>query len=261
MSENNTIENLPPQDYSTQPREHINYIGQVAGIRKFDPTDRIDMQRLEKITNHKEAMEWMVGGETSEQDILDWAATDWKVKGANKDALFAITAATPGVEKALTVEDEIGEVQGFTWFYYGNDERENFQKVIDKKIVEKPSTADPIYEISYAKHPDAPPRHIASGIRQACLELFKAGRRKNESPSVEKPKMHILAYIDPNNKNSILVAEASGFERKGSIVLEDEQGNPEENEVYTLNWEKLNNLMHKFADDEFWKDKLQTSTV
>lgn len=257
MSENTSIDSLPPADYSNNPREHVSYVGQVAGVRRFDPTDGPDMQRLKQILHSKEVAEYMTDADMPDSDIVEWANDDWQLKGGSKDVLFAITAATGSVDKGLTEKDEIGEVEGFVWFYHSGEGRQNFKEVVSKGIVEEPSRATPFYEISYAKRPDAPPKHIASGVRQACLELFKAGRRKNESDKVLQPQMNIIAYIEPENKSSALVAQASGFEKKGSINLPDDEGKPELNDVYMVNWEKLNEFMHASTDEAFWKDKLQ----
>jgi hypothetical protein len=89
---------------------------------------------------------------------------------------------------------------------------------------------------------------MASGLRQACLELSKSlvqtdDFKTNERTSETKPSLEIIAYVATDNNNSIRVLEASAFERKTEL----RDGNLEEY-FYTLNWDKLHEIVQEKAD-------------
>jgi hypothetical protein len=63
------------------------------------------------------------------------------------------------------------------------------------------------------------------------------------------PQMVIVAFIDPKNEPSKNVFSEACFENRGLVQVKPEkEGDPTELCMYVLNWEKLNETIHKEAD-------------
>lgn len=231
-----SFDNLSAKDYSEKSREQTRMVGQKAAIRLIDTDDLVDMQRMDIIDKDKRVLEVMRGDPMSAADLLEWA------KGTKDQFLFAVGGSK------LVSRDEIGELQG--WIQFHPEDVQRLQRMVADGIITKPNDDIPIFEISYAKLPEAPNKQIASGVRQALLMLAKEMERRDPTRTdVYRKDIFITAYVDPiKNQESVKVLEHCGFVKKGSTLYEE--GEEREDDVYILDWAKLREIVDTEALEE-----------
>ncbi len=243
---------LPVKDYSNVPGEQKKIIGQTSAIRRFDTGDREDLLRLRDIIKSEKVKKWMDDLNLTHRKIIDWA-NEWGTNtgGADEEGplnsyIFAVSGSPETV-----ISDEVGEVQGFVYFYRSPDEEVNFARLREKfpGVLPKPDSST--YEISAAAHQEASSHQIASGIRQACIGVDRNIREQNGGNETQvEPETQIVAYIDPRNIKSKRAFEAAGFKRIGRLKYDAESVTMDY--VYILDWQALNKITHERADAELF---------
>jgi hypothetical protein len=230
------LSDLPEKDYSQNPREQTRFHSQLSAIRYMDPCDQTDALRLKSIIESDKNKEkpWMEDLNLTDRDYQNWM--NEKGPGKNrKHHLFAVSGSQkipPG---------EIGEIQGFVYFYFGSDEQKQLDRVIKEGIINpRDLIGKRILEISYAKHPKAPPGRMVGGIIQACTEVSRITQQVADN---DPTNLIILAYTDPVNSNSEKAAEYAGFTQIGTVSGYGEDNIP--NHVYTLDWKKLDENLRR----------------
>jgi len=227
-----SINDLEIKDYSESPRIQENIFGQRSSIRFFDPKDREDMRRLKETCNDPKAKKWMDELEEMEDDdFIEWS----KEQGKGNSFLFAIAG-----EPEVVTKEDIGETQGFVYFYSEASEKRRAARLEKEGMLPKGTVkGQTVFEISYATFPDSPPKQVSSALRQACIWINNHAGNVDED-SLE-PKMIVMAFISPENSESRLVLEAAGFEKKGETKYDKDS--EEKDEVYILNWKLLNDKL------------------
>jgi hypothetical protein len=231
-----SFDNLKTGDYSQNPREQVRYAGQLSAVRFLDPTDRIDAQKLKQTITNPNVQHWMSDLNMNEADFVAWMQEQGSTPN-RRHYLFAVSGSQ------RTKPEDIGEIQGFIYFYSSSEEKLQAQKLIDAGILTPDDLEQKrLLEISYAKSPDSPPGRITGGIMQSCLEVSKIMQRKSDT---DPENILVLAYIDPENTNSIRAVEAAGFDEIGSIASYGDEIVP--NKVFRLNWDKLHKNLQSAA--------------
>ncbi len=234
-----TPENLKTQDYSEKPRKQVRYEGQISAVRYLDPQDRIDATRLREIFTSPAVRPWMEELDLTDQELLALMGEQGPTKN-RRYHLFAVSASQK------SKPESIGEIQGFVRFYFGPEEREETQVLVEDGLVTKDDLKEKrLLEISFAKSPDTPPGRMVGGIMQACLETSKRMQReKDKDPN----NIMVLAYIVPENTNSIRAVEAAGFIDIGTVSHYGKENKP--NKVYKLSWALLHQKMQSDASND-----------
>lgn len=166
----------------------------------------------------------------SKRDRYDWADE----KGVyGRYYMFAVfgTRAIFGEDK----KNEIGQVQGFVYLYAGGEEKRIALRLVRAGMIKKGEMAEKkIFEISFAKLPGSRSGQIASGVRQACLELRRLDRIKKGSG------VFVFCFVDEENTTSMRVVEAGGFERRGKHFYEADS--KDMSALYVLSYAKLQEI-------------------
>ncbi len=206
------------------------YPGEKSALRFFDSENKEDMLRLRKIVEHKDVQDMMdsVAG-MSKRDRYDWADE----KGAyGRYFMFAVAGTEAIFEER---KEEIGKVQGFVYLYAGSDERKIAKRMVRAGFLKETEIEDKmIFEISFAKLPQAPGGQISSAVRQACLEVKRITKANNETG------VFVFCFIDEGNAGSKRVVEACGFERRGKHFYEADSA--EMSALYVLDYKKLQEI-------------------
>ncbi|OGD10384.1 hypothetical protein A2397_03870 [Candidatus Amesbacteria bacterium RIFOXYB1_FULL_44_23] len=236
MSDDSSIEDLKTQDYSARTREQKRYQGQISAVRYLDPHDYVDATKLKATINSPAVQTWMADLNLTDEDYIAWMQEQGEAKN-RRHHLFAVSAS----QRANT--ENVGEVQGFVYFYSGPEEKQQAQRLVEEGLLTSTDLdQNRLLEISFAKSPDTPPGRMVGGIMQACLEISNRMQRVGDS---DPNNIVVLAYIDPENSNSIKAAEAAGFIGIGTVSGYGEDTEP--NKVYKLSWSLLNQKMQSDA--------------
>jgi hypothetical protein len=220
-------------DISSEKMEQSRMIGQRTAIRAFVPNDPEDMERLQKIFQDPDVQRWMEGvKDMNADDIKRFSKRQGRKwgRGYQHEFVFAISGS-PGF---LRNSDEEGKVQGVVNIY--RVFKEDKDALVEKGLFKDD---EDIFEVSYARNPQARPGQVSSGLIQAC---FRLDLMLGNTERGEKPSLPIVAFVESENRNSVSVLEHSGFERIGWL---------DGDEVYRLNWEKAQSILHESADEEF----------
>lgn len=236
MVDKSPIEELGIEDYSVSRREQTRYRGQIAAVRYLDPQDRVDALRLKAIITSPAVGKWMKDLKMTDQMYIDWMSERGPAKN-RRHHLFAVSASQRSMPK------DIGEVQGFVYFYFGSDERKQVRRVVEEGILSSEDIKEKrVLEISYAKSPDAPRGRMVGGVMQSCLEVSKVMQRLRDTAPTN---ILILAYTDPENELSERVAVESGFVKIGTVSSYSTENKP--NTVFLLDWNRLHSNMQSAA--------------
>jgi hypothetical protein len=231
------------------------YIGEEkAAIRMINMDDPEDVKRMIDIANSKRTNEFVEGMEgMDESDVRNWVSiSESQTKHPERRAdnrdwqiVYAVSGSPDNVK-----HDEVGELQGFINFYTDQETRDRVRKISNDPKMNRETQ---IVEIGLAKWPDAPSRQMASGIRQAALEINKlkgkgVDRMEGKYSAAMEPTMVLTAFIDPKNHSSMEAFTDAGFENQGLVHYDDGTNEDDEVYFYRLNWEKLNQKMHEQSD-------------
>lgn len=240
------------------------YLGETkAAVRMLDMNDQEDIQRMVDIAQSERTNDYVDGmDEMDQDDVKHWIEVseshakhpERRADNSEWQIVYAVSGSPDNV-----AAEEVGEVQGFINFYTDQEVRDRIHRVSD--MIDKDMNRETqIVEIGLAKWPDAPSRQMASGIRQASLEINKLkgkgiDRETGKYSTYVAPEMVLTACIDPENTSSIEAFTDACFVNRGLIYydIEEEQGSLEEDGVFlfTLDWEKLNKKMHEESDKLF----------
>ena len=227
------FKDLKMQDYSENPREQVKYVGQKSEVRFFDPHDRMDALGLKEMLEAPNTVKWMEDLRMNEKDYIKWMHEKGPAKN-RRHFLFTVSGSE-------TKSENVGEAEGFVYFYKGSKESKQAQRLVEEGIL-KPEelVGKRIMEISYARSPDSPPGRMTGGIMQSCVEVSKIIQRKKD---VDPKNILILAYTDPENSLSERVIQEGGFKKIGMVSGYGE-GNQTPNNVFRLDWDSLDEKMH-----------------
>ncbi len=240
------LDNLSPKDYSSNPRRQDRYIGQLSAVRYFDAEDKIDALKLKGIVETPGALKWLVGPKMTDKIYIDWMNEQGQVKN-RRHHLFAVS----GSEKLKA--ENVGEVQGYVYFYCGPDEKKQAQLLVKEGLMQSEDLQNKrVIEISYAKSPDAPPGRMVGGIMQSCLKISEIMQRQNDS---DPKNILILGYVDPENSLGERAMLESGFKKIG--VVGEYDGDNKPNNAFVLDWDRL----HQNIQSQTWKSIQQKSAV
>ncbi len=216
-------------------------VGQHAGVREINFSDPVDVARIEQINNAPNVERYL------------------GVNMASSDLLFALAqtgaATVYGVAGAERVSpDEQGELQG--WIYTCKDRSPSTHELL-RTALQLPAgqRTGEVYSVTYAKLPTAPEGQMSSAIRAACVDLaHKEAQRRQihpdqiDQPESYMPRAHVVAYVRPDNIDSQMMLEASGFVRRG--VRTPTTANEESTYMYVLDWNELNKKLQEAADTQ-----------
>lgn len=170
MSENGSkIDSLSIQHFGLGlPRDQKIIFGGTSGFRFFDPTDRIDMHRLQQIIESGGVQEMMLDTTLTDRQIINWA----KAKGKGTEMVYAIVGSPQRYESygKKWKQREVGEVQGFVNLLWGQEEMKTIQELEVLKILPPRDATKSYIEVSYARKPYTANRQIASGLRQILVD-------------------------------------------------------------------------------------------
>jgi hypothetical protein len=113
-----------------------------------------------------------------------------------------------------------------------------------------------VYEVSFARRPEAQGRQMASALRQFCIKMEQL-MGKSDAERM-KPEMVVIAYVDPENVSSVRVLEGSGFVRKSEVVHEGEEvavKKSKTDEAFVLDWRLLNKILKESGAGEWGVSK------
>lgn len=240
-AEHGSIDKLPVIDYTSKPRKVIQYAGEPAGIRLIDAQDRIDMTRVRTIERDViDPNPLFARGKDTDAKLSEWIGKEWLI-GA--DMYPTAPMAVVGMN---TVDGaEKGEVVGWMNLYVADSE-DRIERLREVGAL-KPSNPS-VLEVSYAKLPDGPSAHMASGLRQVCMEALRTFPQFSHDNGLPVPQLEIIADVFTDNEASIRVLESAAFERKTTEVHGKTQ---KECFMYVLNWNKLHGIMQEKADASF----------
>ena len=220
--------------------EQKSIVGQHAAIREVNTSDPDEIRRLMEIDRSPGHIKWF---NSRPEDFTSMNETEMRDFVADPNHHLYIVSGS-SLHNEIRKRSEVGRLQG--WVKVNPDDDKRVEELRNQKII--PQNKLPVFEISYAKHPDAPSGQMASGVRQVCIEGVKLNLVLD--PESNRPYMSIVAYVIDDergtNKESIQVLEASGFEEKRKVIYDEAASRPDR--VFVLNWEKL---------DEKLKSKLK----
>lgn len=94
---------------------------------------------------------------------------------------------------------------------------------------------------------------MSGAIRAVCVDLaHKEAQRRQihpdqiNNPNSYMPQAHVVAFVCPDNTDSQMVLEASGFVRRG--IRTATTSNDESAYMYVLDWNELNRKLQEVAD-------------
>ncbi len=314
---NSAIDSLPIQNRGQKPLVQKIYYGQSAAHGHFDPSDRVQMQTLDKMMKSSEVQKHMLDAVLSPEDIIDWASHQGK--GPVKELLYSVFSSPEAWEKKYQQKmpkNNKKEGEGFVNFYWNGEVRQGIKKAMKLRILPADVPVTNFVEVSYGKG-DGAPHQVSSAMRGVLIDANKyfvtrrlmtlgnslvkeyqaQGDTPNEArkraletirsliphepyevfPSEEKRQDFIslvdrdktltpaqkllkkspvstvfIAYISPNNPNSIHAAESSGFVKVGKLPDEknDDGGIVSGDYVLLLDWDRLNEKMQQQALNE-----------
>ncbi len=219
---------MPLETIPTYPIEtpQFNIAGENSAIRAANPNDPEDVQRvLETSSSREYRRRFTVSGDMPTiNSIKDQIVKYGDPFNTLNHVLHGIdftaekAAAVFHVSRAVKHHDrEVGELQGRVSIYRDvNDD--DLHNSLDKERLEKslPTVANrkcPRLQISWVRHPNANQGQMASGVRQALYQVYAdmADFKDIEDDGHVNVPAVIVAYIEPNNKESARVAESCGF--------------------------------------------------
>ena len=275
------ISDLPLRNYdrTRYPRRMTRAVGEKAGVRIIDIKDRKDMTRYKEINDRLNEDEFE-NVFLSEQETIQEAREGrpgYKKKRRKDeedptyDFMIAGSKAVEGVE--------VGELQG--WASYWPDTYA--QKLSDMGLIPNDTRAENVLEVEYVRRINAAEKQTASGLRQVLsrlgginlqlrldriiqlehnFEAYVANKKVNGLTTEEeidlrkqfdqilrkkyRPNFIVTAYVNPDNKKSIEVAKACGFEDKG--IDQFTEGGPMR-QLFVLNWDNLDRIVHEKVED------------
>jgi|GEM_PF-1437936 hypothetical protein len=230
----------------------LRYVGEVhAGIRFVDTSKSLDMDRMFQITQDDKINNFFDGVKDMDlNDIKRWAEKHKNENPRDWEVLFAISGSPEYVEPA-----EVGKLQGVVNFFSDKETRDKIR--LFKPLLPKINNETQLVEVGIARMGDVKPGQVASALRQACIEINKLkGKGINkETGKYSKemsPKMFVTGFVRVENIPSQKTMEHAFFENKGKITAKNVQGLEDgEYLLYFLNWEKLNDFVHKNANAAF----------
>jgi hypothetical protein len=215
--------------------DQTKYFGQPAAIRAFNPSDKMDVQRLFDTIHSPQSEQYLLEvSDMNMDDVRRWSGRRGQAH-RKQECMFAISGAAESVDTS-----EVGEVQGFMNSYLLDEDLR--QRSIEAGLME--DSEFPIFEISTGKKPGYPQGVIESGIIQACFQLNSMVDSLHQHETL--PQLQIVAYIEPNNTDAIKLIERCGFDKRGSIKYD--VADPVEDNLYQINWEKAQQILHQAAD-------------
>lgn len=203
-------------------------IGENTALRLIDTSDTIDLERYWK-TNQSVGPGLMVDDIETMAELIDNAQ--------DNGAWIGFTFAISGI-----AGKEIGEFQGFVQFT--PDSENMLREKIEQTGLFLFLRDVAIWEVSYARYPQAAGGQMASAVRQGCVLLLNELERDECYPRVA-----IIGCAGPDeNPGSLRVLTSAGFEPLGSskeqpagIIRYDDPSSSLDS-VWLLNW---NALSHK----------------
>lgn len=172
-------------------------LGEKADIRRVNVEDPDEIQRLMRIENDPQVIEFMEGLQSTDEDLKSFGTGD-------PDRL---TIAISGKE-GFVDGDEVGKLQG--WIYFNPDEEERLTRLKLNGVGGEWIQTRQVTEISYAKYPGAAKGQMSSGLRQIIKILEEECRKYSE-------KLVVTAYTDKINFDSKRLLEAGNFVKVGEI--------------------------------------------
>lgn len=246
------IDKLPVTDFSKTetPRRQHGFVGEPAAIRRIHSEDKRDMRRIQKI--QKTLPDNLTDIDATEAELIEEAFDNQPGKERKREALY--TFAVSGSEKAL--KNEIGELQG--WINVYKDEYvENLQ---EQGKLEPVSNRNMVLNVAFASLPGSQPGQMASGLRQVCVQLSQIDALRAQQIEVARnrqsrkvaPEYVVTSYASSSEEETALTE--AGFVNNGPIALTyKETGEVFNYNLYVLNWQNLNTIMHENADTELLK--------
>lgn len=217
-------------------RKIISIVGEVAGIRPFDPKNSTDIYRLHAIFGALPAeFSPQLRGLTQPQVLTRIEETQPGLAGAESNTYYF---AVVGMDRGMLPAEEVNQTQG--WICFKPDTYA--QELYKRRVLPQFNRA---LEIVYARFPESPvSHHMASGVRQACALV---GRMYSQFGPIQD--LLITAYVLPHNKGSQQVLKAAGFEDRGKSGLmmgEKCFG------AYSLDWRRLTDTLQRRAGQELF---------
>ncbi len=219
--------------------EQRRIVGQRSAIRRVNPMNRSDLDRLGVIDKSDGYIKWFNSIPEDYVPLTREGLTD--LATTNDHVLYAVSGS---VEDDRLSEKEKGRLQG--WVKVKKDESSRVDQLIEQQlIINNPNQT--ILEISFAKLPDALNGQMASGVRQVCIEV--AREDSDRFGTTDPSNIILVAYVIDDyrgtNENSLNVLTNSGFEEKGKVQYDIEALKPDR--VFVLSWEKLDNILKNKA--------------
>ncbi len=224
---------MPLETAPTYPIEtpQFNIAGENSAIRAANPEDPEDVKRVLDIISSKDYQRYFLG-----LDLNDSPISFTKTDALNRmdgdpfnlvDKLLSTPSKTTArfiVSRAVKHHDtEVGEVQGdVSVFKDESYDRINSNLDLERSQAHLATLSNSPYprlQISWAKHPDAQEKQMASGVRQTLYFLYEKATKFRQVGDhgefgafvTSQTPLVVLAYIEPENVDSIRVAESCGF--------------------------------------------------
>lgn len=201
-----------------------------ASIFPLNPENLADFQRYKKLDRSPEVQKWMIGEETTDEELKKYLASH-----PEEVLIYAISGEKSG-----------GKMEG--WLQLVPEEEERIERIRKLNLANIPED-HAILELSYARYKDSKLSEekrekglISSGIRQIGyflgVKLTSEDEETSKSPKpLLKPKLTITAYTSPANYPSERVLEKSGFKKVGEIQYDEDSREPDN--FWILDWDEL----------------------
>ena len=236
------MDQFTERNYQAEERRQIKYFGETAAIRRIDFKDSIDMIRVRDIMDDPETQKFITDAKGStNKDNIKWAQAH-----SNRFFVYSVSASVNESDP-----NERGELQGFVSIYSGKDEKRLLKKMIERESIDPDLASSIPYQVVYVSLPDARGKHLmASALRQVCAEMGKidAQRRREKKFTAVSPDILVFGFVLPENFASTRILKEAGFTKRPGLIQNDKD-DPRQSEIYQLDWQKLNKIMHERAEE------------
>ena len=213
------IANLPEKRYSRKPLRFELAAGESAGIRliKLEKDDATRLSMMERELRGDNLTDTEIINDIKSKNPANPNATEYR---------FGVVGSDP------TDNKEYGRLQGLIDFTIVPIE------TLDNTMYPSYIQGNPlVLEVSARRSPHAKEGQMASALRQACMRMIGMGFLAQEAQKLEdivNPHMIIIAFVSRDNKRSMQMLAAVGFERQNRTNEYEYT-----DRLFILNWRKL----------------------
>ena len=205
-----TIDNNLPDNPKTGPVKIFTW--ESAWIKKIDPENSDDIERIKRIDNQPEVEEYMAGPDITREDLAE-------------ENFYGIC-----------LEKSSERTEGFVWLY--ESEKDRLDNLKEHNLIDFSEDKE-FLEISFARliDPNLPLEEqvrglVPSAVRQICFSILR-----------KQTKTTIIAFENPQNLLSEGILRNAGFVLRGKAPYHREA--EEEDNFWILDKDELEKILKK----------------